>query len=153
MAQFLSQEQINEFKECFSLYDKQHNNRINTRDLKTVMRSLGLAVTEGEVTAYIKEFDKGRKGYINFSDFLSIMHQQLQKENPAKEILDALKYTDRQGRGFVMAPELRHCLTKTGERLTDREVDHMLREANIQPNGVVKYPEFVKQITLPLPDY
>ena len=32
-------------------------------------------------------------------------------------------------------------------------VDQIFREANISPNGVVKYEEFVKIVCAPVPDY
>ena len=32
-------------------------------------------------------------------------------------------------------------------------VDQIFREANIHPNGVVKYEEFVKIVCAPVPDY
>lgn len=41
MADNLSVEQIAEFKEAFSLWDKLGNNMITTKELGTVMRALG----------------------------------------------------------------------------------------------------------------
>ena len=41
MARYLTQKQIDEFRECFSLYDKKKTNKIGVRDVITVMRSLG----------------------------------------------------------------------------------------------------------------
>ena len=32
-------------------------------------------------------------------------------------------------------------------------VDQIFREANINPNGVVKYEQFVKIVSAPVPDY
>ncbi len=32
-------------------------------------------------------------------------------------------------------------------------VDQLFREANINPNGVVKYEEFVRILCAPVPDY
>jgi len=44
-------------------------------------------------------------------------------------------------------------LVKWGEKLSPREVDQIFREANIHPNGQVKYEEFVKIVCAPVPDY
>ncbi|NWV02426.1 CALL4 protein, partial [Ptilonorhynchus violaceus] len=52
-AKFLSQDQIHEFKECFSLYDKKRKGKIRGSDLLAVMRSLGASPTPGEVQRHL----------------------------------------------------------------------------------------------------
>lgn len=42
------------------------------------------------------------------------------------------------------AAQLRHVMTNLGEKLTDEEVDEMIREADIDGDGQVNYEEFVK---------
>ena len=40
--------------------------------------------------------------------------------------------------------QLRHVMTNLGEKLTDEEVDEMIREADVDGDGQVNYEEFVK---------
>ncbi|XP_048418935.1 calmodulin-like protein 4 isoform X2 [Stegostoma tigrinum] len=94
-----------------------------------------------------------RNGELDFSTFLAIIHQQRQQEDPRKDILEAMLMTDKQKRGFITATELRTKLTQLGEKLTNQEVDDLLQEANIPPNGIVKYEDFIHSITLPLTNY
>jgi calmodulin len=44
----------------------------------------------------------------------------------------------------IPAAELRHVLTNLGEKLTDEEVDEMIREADSEGSGQVKYEGFIK---------
>merc|ERR1712129_191574 len=44
------------------------------------------------------------------------------------------------------AAELRHVMTNLGERLSDEEVDEMIREADIDGDGQVNYEEFVSMM-------
>ena len=46
---------------------------------------------------------------------------------------------DRDGDGFIDARELRHLLTNLGEKLTDQEVDEMIREVDVDGDGKVNY--------------
>ena len=53
----LTEEQITEFQEAFSLFDKDVNGTIATKELGTVLRSLGQNPTEVELQDMINEVD------------------------------------------------------------------------------------------------
>uniref|UniRef100_A0A8C6D035 EF-hand domain-containing protein n=1 Tax=Moschus moschiferus TaxID=68415 RepID=A0A8C6D035_MOSMO len=57
MADQLTEEQIAEFKEAFSLFDKDGDGTITGKELGTVMRSLGQNPTEAELQDMINEVD------------------------------------------------------------------------------------------------
>ena len=52
----LTEEQIAEFKEAFSLFDKDGDGTITTKELGTVMRSLGQNPTEAELQGNSENF-------------------------------------------------------------------------------------------------
>ncbi len=47
---------------------------------------------------------------------------------------------------LVSCLQLRHVMTNLGEKLTDEEVDEMIREADVDGDGQVNYEEFVKMM-------
>lgn len=47
--------------------------------------------------------------------------------------------SSQDGNGRISATELRHIMTNLGEKLTDEEVDEMVREADIDGDGEVNY--------------
>ena len=47
----------------------------------------------------------------------------------------AAQVFDRDNNGFISAAELRHVMTSIGEKLTDDEVDEMIREADQDGDG------------------
>lgn len=55
---------ITEFKEAFSLFDKDGDGTITTKELGTVMRSLGQNPTEAELQDMINEVDADGKFYL-----------------------------------------------------------------------------------------
>lgn len=48
-------------------------------------------------------------------------------------------FPSQDGNGYISAAELRHVMTNLGEKLTDEEVDEMIREADIDGDGQVNY--------------
>ncbi|KAK2557634.1 Calmodulin [Acropora cervicornis] len=146
-ADQLTEEQIAEFKEAFSLFDKDGDGTITTKELGTVMRSLGQNPTEAELQDMINEVDADGNGTIDFPEFLTMMARKMKDTDSEEEIREAFRVFDKDGNGFISAAELRHVMTNLGEKLTDEEVDEMIREADIDGDGQVNYEEFVKMMT------
>ncbi|XP_066280419.1 calmodulin isoform X2 [Branchiostoma lanceolatum] len=143
LADQLTEEQIAEFKEAFSLFDKDGDGTITTKELGTVMRSLGQNPTEAELQDMINEVDADGNGTIDFPEFLTMMARKMKDTDSEEEIREAFRVFDKDGNGFISAAELRHVMTNLGEKLTDEEVDEMIREADIDGDGQVNYEEFV----------
>ena len=108
MAEHLTEEQIAEFKEFFSLFDKSGNGTIPTQELGPVMRSLGQNLTELELCDFIKEMDKN--GTISFPEFVTMMARRRKDEDTEKVVkhtfcLFGWHWID--GNGYITAAELR----------------------------------------------
>merc|ERR1739848_979576 len=137
---------IQEFKEAFALFDKDGDGTITTKELGTVMRSLGQNPTEAELHDMINEVDADGNGTIDFAEFLSLMSRKVKDADSEEELMDAFKVFDKDGNGSLSSAALRHVMTNLGEKLTDEEVEEMIREADVDGDGQVNYDEFVKMM-------
>lgn len=63
------------------------------------------------------------------------MARKMKDTDSEEEIREAFKVFDRDNNGFISAAELRHVMTSIGEKLTDDEVDEMIREADQDGDG------------------
>lgn len=93
-------------------------------------------------------------GTIDFPEFLTMMARKMKDTDSEEEIKEAFRVFDKDGNGFISAAELRHVMTNLGEKLTDEEVDEMIREADIDGDGQVNYEGegmYYKVITPSLP--
>ncbi|CAD6216123.1 GSCOCG00004339001-RA-CDS [Cotesia congregata] len=148
MARYFREEDIDEFRECFYLF-AQDGQIKRLEELTIIMRSLGLSPTTAELSKYMKD----KNGRMSFADFLEVMHLQTRVEDLPKEVNDAFKAADQSRSGLIPARQLAHNLLNWGEKLTNKEVEQIFREANVSLNGNIKYEDFVKIACAPIPDY
>eukprot|EP00290_Baffinella_frigidus_P011411 CAMPEP_0180165614 /NCGR_PEP_ID=MMETSP0986-20121125/31081_1 /TAXON_ID=697907 /ORGANISM="non described non described, Strain CCMP2293" /LENGTH=167 /DNA_ID=CAMNT_0022116637 /DNA_START=17 /DNA_END=521 /DNA_ORIENTATION=- len=94
---------------------------------------------------------RARRGWQKKSskaDFVRLRWQGTEDEDQDTEddIIEAFRVFDKDGNGTISAAELRHVMTNLGEKLTDEEVDEMIREADVNGDGIIDYKEFTKII-------
>jgi len=150
MALFFSESQIDEFKECFFFHARTGHVQ-NEADLSIIIRSLGFSVTKEEVAKYF--IQALANGKIDFASFLNILHQHSQVEKRQEELRAALNAQDRGNTGRVAAGDMARILTCMGEKLSQKEVEALFKEAGVQQGGQINIKQFVDTIMTPQPDY
>uniref|UniRef100_A0A2K5P1R9 EF-hand calcium-binding domain-containing protein 11 n=1 Tax=Cercocebus atys TaxID=9531 RepID=A0A2K5P1R9_CERAT len=125
MADQLTEEQIPEFKEAFSLFDGDDDGTISTKELEMIMKSLGTDSPE----------------------FLTMMARKMKNTQSEEELREAFRVFDKDSNRYISTAELRHVMTNPGEKLTDDKFDEMIREAGIDGDGQVNDEEFVQMMT------
>ena len=69
----LTEEQRQEIKEAFDLFDTDGSGRIDAKELKVAMRALGFEPRKEEIKKMIADVDKEGTGTVEFQDFLDLM--------------------------------------------------------------------------------
>lgn len=100
---------------------KDGDGTITTKELGTVMRSLGQNPTEAELQDMINEVDADGNGTIDFPEFLTMMARKMKDTDSEEEIKEAFKVFDKDGNGFISAAELRHVMTNLGMSFDEKE--------------------------------
>ena len=87
-------DQIEEFKEAFGLFDKDGDGTITATELGTMMRSLGKDPTMEELDAMIAEVDDDGSGEIEFPEFPRIEVVHFRFSTPKWLRRDFLSFAD-----------------------------------------------------------
>lgn len=146
----LSEEQIAEFKEVFQIFDTDGNGTICQTELGIVLRALGQTPTDEEVQELLQEADTNENGVIEFNEFLTVLIKQMNKPNDLlseDNLLHAFETFDRDGDGFITAPELKAFFHEIGEvTVTDDESKEMIEAENTSSKGQMDFDEFKKMM-------
>lgn len=89
-------------------------------------------------------------GTIDFPEFIAMMAKKMKEADAGEEILEAFHVFDKvcslscdeapqNGDGYISDKELLHVMNNLGEKLTQEEVEEMIREADIDGNGKIDY--------------
>ena len=77
-------------------------------------------------------------GFIDFDEFVAVMNEFMPADD-SDQIRQAFSMMDRDGSGKISAAELKQVMRSIGERLTDDDIDEIIREIDMDGDGEVDY--------------
>merc|ERR1712103_17411 len=152
----LSEEQLDEIREAFSLFDSDASGMIDVRELKAAMRALGFEVKNEELKKMVSDVDNDGNGTIEFAEFLQMMTGKIGEKDSrediekvfklfdddntnkisfrnlarvAEELEDMINQADRDGDGEINIDEFYRIMKKKGNFLEDLSSDDDMEEA------------------------
>mmetsp|Transcript_27214 Transcript_27214/g.75835 ORF Transcript_27214/g.75835 Transcript_27214/m.75835 type:complete len:150 (-) Transcript_27214:81-530(-) len=141
----LTPELISELRDIFVLFAPNEDNmRLTTRELGTIMRSLGQCLTEAELQDMITAVDLDGTGSIDFEEFAALMVRRPRDENPEKELIEAFGIFDKDADSAIGLADMRKEMENLGERMTVEEIKEMLQELDQDRDGKVTKADFVQ---------
>ncbi|EDV24856.1 uncharacterized protein TRIADDRAFT_25393 [Trichoplax adhaerens] len=140
----LTEEQKQEIREAFDLFDTEGTGTIDAKELKVAMRALGFEPKKEEIKKMLSEVDKDGSGTIDFDDFLQLMTQKMTEKDPKEEILKAFRLFDDDETGKISFKNLKRVAKELGENLTDEELQEMIDEADRDGDGEINETEFLR---------
>jgi len=135
------QQQIQEFKEAFTIIDQDRDGFISEKDLQDMWASLGVVQDE----KFCKEMTKVSPGQINFTAFLTFMGDKLQDTDPEDVLHNAFACFDVQGTGLIEQSKFTNALTQLGDRFSKEEISQMYDVAPMKGDSV-EWKRFIKLI-------
>jgi centrin-1 len=140
----LSEEQVQEIRGAFDLFDTDGSGTIDAKELKAAMKALGFEPTKEEVRRMITDTGSDETGAISFSQFLQVMTKRMEERDPEEQMRQAFRLFDDDNTGRISFKNIKRVSIELGENLTDEELREMIEEADRDGDGEISYEEFVR---------
>ena len=139
----LTEEQKQEIKEAFDLFDSESTGRIDAKELKVAMRALGFEPKKGELQNILASYKISDEG-ISFEEFMEIMTQKMLERDPLEEMKKAFHLICEEGHNKITLKSLQKVAQELGENMTIEELQEMIDEADRDGDGEIGEEDFIK---------
>ena len=146
----LSSEEVDEIKQAFDLFDTNGTGKIDPKELKAAMQSLGFDSKNTTIYQLIADLDTPeaeKNGGINFDDFVDAINDKLgdkESKEGIRRIFDL--FIDDPNADTITLSSLKKISKELGENMSDEELKDMLERAS--KNGVeLTFEEFYDIMT------
>ena len=79
-------------------------------------------------------------GYVTKSEFKRMFKdRQADVDEQIRQVTEAFRVFDKDNSGTISADEIRVVLSKCGEEVDDSEIDDMIKQADVDGDGLISY--------------
>merc|ERR1712096_187537 len=143
----LSEDEIEEIKEAFDLFDTDGSGTIDPKELKAAMQSLGFEAKNQTIYQMISDLDKDGSGAIDFDEFLDMKTARMSDKDTREDINKVFRLFDDDKTGSITIKNLRRVAKELGETMTDEELMEMIERADSNGDGEVSPDDFYNIMT------
>jgi calmodulin len=143
----LSDSQISELKEAYSLFDKDGDGNITLAELGNMMNQLGYQPNPSELEALLVGANTSNSGAIDFPEFIHFIGRMQKRISEQDICREAWRIFDPAETGWISTRELVSVLESVGEKLGKGEALEMIKWVVGADNERIGYDEFVELMT------
>ena len=103
----MTEEQKQEIREAFDLFDTDGSGSIDAKELKVAMRALSFEPKKEEIKKMIADIDTDGSGTIDFNEVLEMMSAKMSERDPMEEIIKAFRLFDDDETGKISFKNLK----------------------------------------------
>ncbi|XP_034478831.1 calmodulin-A [Drosophila innubila] len=143
MPTYLTSEQLEELRDVFEKFDANNDGFISHKELRLMLRTVGMEPTEAELYDLIRVVDLDSNSMISFNEYLQFMAHRLRDIESEENLRLAFEAFNRTGYGFFDAHDLRIVMGNFGELLTEQDSAILLSDMDIKNEQRIHLHEFL----------
>merc|ERR1712166_647156 len=139
----LSDEQVEEVRKVFGLFDADNSGAIDCRELKGAMRALGFEVSSDELKKMVTDIDSDGNGTIEFKEFMGMMTGKMGEKDSHEDIVKVFAMFDDDSTNKISF-NLARVAEELGESVDDEELQDMINQSDKDGDGEINFDEFYR---------
>ncbi|KAG8703834.1 calmodulin-like 3 [Ceratobasidium sp. 395] len=139
-------EQLEELREAFRIFDKNADGRITTSELADFLHALDKRPSDADVQSMLDGADTNHDGVLDFPEFAALMGARLTIAQAEDELGKVFAEFDLDRSGLIERGEMKAVLAKLGDKLSDEEIQLIIREVDMDGDGKVNFAEFTRMM-------
>jgi Ca2+-binding EF-hand superfamily protein len=143
----LTEDEIDEIREAFNLFDTDGSGTIDPRELKAAMQSLGFETKNPTIFQMIADLDSDGGGQIDFDEFLDAITSKLGDKETRGGIQKIFDLFDDDKTGSISLKNLKRVAKELGETMSEEELREMIERADSAGNGLITAEDFYSIMT------
>ena len=139
----LTEAQTKECTDVFNFLDKNKDGLLSIKELEYALGVLGCKLNQKEYN----QFEKESKTF-SLERFLEICLEKVDFSKMQDSMVDAFKLFQSDKPGFIKKKDLIFILKSYNEKITDKDINDIIKEANPDKDGYINYEEFAKEMLI-----
>ena len=129
----------------FRLYDEDNDGFVDLIYLAEMMRSAGAIFLDNELERPMETI-RNNNGADIFTqkDYIELCLKFTNNDETEEDLIEAFKFWDTDNSGRVSTDEIRRALTTLGDKLSEDEINALVKEADPNNIGAIDYEHYSK---------
>mmetsp|Transcript_4555 Transcript_4555/g.11028 ORF Transcript_4555/g.11028 Transcript_4555/m.11028 type:complete len:173 (-) Transcript_4555:681-1199(-) len=142
----LTQDEIEELKEAFDLFDVDGTQRVNPRDLRGSIQALGLRRNQ-VVQHMLNDLERQGAKPLDFAGFVDLMTAKMGERDTKEDISKVFRLFDDDRSGTISLRNLQRVARELGEKMPIEDLEEMIARADSGADGEVSLDDFYTLMT------
>eukprot|EP01133_Synstelium_polycarpum_P006782 gene6782-7884_t len=132
-------EELAEFRQCYTHFDKDNDNKLNKLELSSCLKALGEDLTDAQLDVVMTKVDTDGSGHVSFEEFVEYLSSTRKGSDTVESTLEAFKVM-AEGNSYITEAQIRSSISNA------QQVEYLLANLPQSAPGQFDYTTGVSKL-------